>query len=341
MIASKTLKKWGSIKRYLHKESILITENMTLDDGARNTIFTCLGVKKGEKVLILVDSEKKKMGEAFFVAAVDAGAEAVMVKIMPSTRHGEEPPVPVAKLMTGFDAIAIATKYSMTHTAARRKATREGARIATMPGITEQILSEGSMIADYNEIAKTILRVHGAVKGKRKLKITTMAGTNLEMDTKGRAWVTGDTGICQERGDFITLPAGEIFIAPVEGSANGKLVIDGAFQKSLEEPVKVGIRKGYAEEFDGGEDVVIELDKRGKDARNIAEFGMGMNPTAKVVGLEIEDEKVLGTVHIAFGDNSTYGGKISCGIHISGIVREPTIVMDDSLTVMEKGVLKI
>jgi len=313
---------------------------MTIEDGARNTIFTCLGVKKGERVLILVDSEKKKIGEAFFVAAVDSGAEAVMVKIMPSTRHGEEPPAPVAKLMTEFNAVAIATKYSMTHTQARRKATRAGARIVTMPGMTEQILSEGSMIADYNEIAKTILRVHGAIKGKKRVKITSIAGTNIEFDIRGRTWVTGDTGICQEKGDFITLPAGEIFIAPVEGSANGKLVIDGAFGKVLEEPVKVTIKKGIAEEFDGGEDIVIELDKRGKDARYVAEFGVGMNPTAKIVGLEIEDEKALGTVHIAFGDNSTFGGKISCGIHISGVIKEPTVTLDDNTVLLDKGTLK-
>lgn len=314
---------------------------MTLEDGARNTVFTCLGVKKGEKVLILADADKRKIGEAIFVAAVDAGAEAVMVKIMPSTRHGEEPPAPVAKLMTEFDAIAIATKYSMTHTQARRKATRAGTRIATMPGITEQILSEGSMIADYNEIAKTILRVHGAVKSKRRVRLTTVSGTALDFDIRGRPWVTDDTGICQEKGDFITLPAGEIFIAPVEGSASGRLVIDGSFGKIVDEPITVSIKKGIAEEFTGGEEVVIELDKRGKDARNVAEFGMGMNPTAKIVGLDLEDEKALGTAHIAFGDNSTYGGKISCGIHISGIIKEPTVVMDDNLVVMEKGVLKI
>jgi len=314
---------------------------MTLEDGARNTVFTCLGVKKGEKVLVLVDSEKKKIGEAFFTAAVDAGAEAVMVKILPSTRHGEEPPAPVAKLMSEFDAIAIATKYSMTHTQARARATRAGTRIVTMPGITEQILSEGSMIADYNEIAKAIVRVHTAVRGKKRVKITTISGTNIEFDIKGRSWVTGDTGICKDKGDIITLPAGELFIAPVEGSASGKLVIDGSFGKLLEEPVKVTIKKGYAEDFDEGEDIVIELDKRGKDARNVAEFGIGMNPTAKIVGLEIEDEKVLGTIHIAFGDNSTFGGKVSCGIHISGIIKEPTVVLDDNLVVLEKGVLKV
>lgn len=314
---------------------------MTLEDGARNTIFVCLGVKKGERVLILVDVDKKRIGEAFFHAAVDAGAEAVMVKIMPSTRHGEEPPAPVAKLMQEFDAIAIATKYSMTHTQARRRATSRGARIATMPGITEQILSEGSMIADYNEIAKAILRVGKALKGKKKIKVTTIAGTNLEFDIKGRSWVTGDTGICQEKGDFVTLPAGEIFIAPVEGTANGRLVIDGAFGRVVEEPVTVTIKKGIAEEFNGGDDIVIELDKRGKDGRNIGEFGIGMNPTAKIIGVEMEDEKVLGTVHIGFGDNSTFGGKVSCGIHICGVIKEPTVVADDGFVIMEKGILKV
>lgn len=314
---------------------------MTLADGAKNTIFTCLAVRKGEKVLILTDPEKKKIGEALFNAAVDAGAETIMVKIMPSTRDGEEPPRAIANLMREFEVIVIATKYSMSHTLARKKATLAGARIATLPGITETIFGEGGMTADFNEISKTIKRIYKTLKGKRKLNLTTSLGTDIELSVKGREWITGDTGICHERGFFTTLPAGELFIAPNEGKSQGTLMIDGSLGYMVpEEPVKVVVKNGYAVEFIGGEEIAKELDKRGKEGRNLAEFGMGMNPTAKIVGQAIEDEKVLGTVHIAFGDNSTFGGKIECGVHIDAIIKEPTVEAD-SVLIMEKGVLKV
>lgn len=314
---------------------------MTLADGAKNTIFTCLAVKKGEKVLILTDLEKKKIGEALFHAAVEAGAETVMVKIMPSTRDGEEPPKAIANLMREFDVIVITTKYSMSHTLARKKATSAGARIATLPGITETIFSEGGMIADFNEVSKTIKRVCKVLKGKRRIKVTTDLGTDIELSVRGRDWITGDTGICHEKGYFTTLPAGELFIAPNEGRSDGVLIIDGSLGNVVpEEPVKVVVKKGYATEFIGGEEMAKELDKRGKEGRNLAEFGLGMNPTAKIVGQAIEDEKVLGTVHFAFGDNSTFGGKVECGVHIDAIIKAPTVTADTVL-IAEKGVLKV
>jgi leucyl aminopeptidase (aminopeptidase T) len=160
----------------------------------------------------------------------------------------------------------------------------------------------------------------------------------LELSVDRRKWLQ-DTGICQRRGEFINLPAGEIFVAPREGSANGSLVIDGAFWDVLKEPVKVTIKDGYAARFVGAKNTVKALDKQGKKGRNVAELGIGMNPKAKIIGNVLEDEKVKGTVHIAFGDNSTFGGKIKAGIHMDGIITKPTLIVDDKV-IMEKGEMK-
>ena len=71
------------------------------------------------------------------------------------------------------------------------------------------------------------------------------------------------------------------------------------------------------------------------------EFGIGMNPASKIIGNVLEDEKKLGTVHVAFGDNSTFGGNVKCGIHIDGIILKPTVVINDEKTILEKGELTV
>ncbi len=299
-----------------------------------------MGVKKGENVLVLCDTESENIGQALYDQALKLKANAYLIKMKPMTRHGEEPPKAVADFMKQMDVILAPTTFSISHTQARKRACMKGARVSTMPGITEGMMSSGGMTANFKQIEKAIKRVHKAIKGKNDVHITTEAGTDLTLSLKGRKWVTDDTGICHEKGGFINLPAGELFIAPLEGTANGKLVIDGSFDDILEEPVKVTIKDGFAKRFEGGKAVVRQLDKQGKDGRNVAELGIGMNPAASIIGNVLEDEKVLGTIHVAFGDNSTFGGKVKAGVHQDGIVRSPTVYINDVL-VMKDGKLKV
>ncbi len=311
---------------------------MSLVNGARIAINTCLGVKKGESVLIITDTEKEKIGQALFEVANEAGAEAIIVKMLPRTRHGEEPPRAIADMMLKANVIIAPTVYSLTHTQARKKANDAGARIATMPGITEDMMRKGGINADFEEVQKSIKKLGRKLKGSKHVKLTTELGADLELSVEKREWLQ-DTGICQRRGEFINLPAGEIFIAPREGTANGTLIIDGAFWDLLEEPVKVTIKDGYATRFVGAKNTVKALSRQGRKGRNVAELGIGMNPKAKIIGNVLEDEKVKGTVHVAFGDNSTFGGKIKAGVHMDGIIKKPTLIIDDDM-IMEQGEMK-
>lgn len=308
-----------------------------LIEGAKTAVKTCMNVKKGETVLIITDTEKERIGNALFQESSKI-TETILLKMLPRTRHGEEPPFPIAEIMKTVDVIFAPTKYSLSHTQARKIANKNS-RIATLPGITEDMFSSGGMTANFRDVEKAVKKLHKKIQNSKEVKITTKLGTDLTIITEGREWIADDTGICHKKGDFTNLPAGELFIAPVENKANGILFIDGAFGSKLEKEVKVIIENGFAKEFFGGEDIVKELDKRGKVGRNIAELGIGMNPNAKIIGNILEDEKVLGTCHIAFGDNSTFGGKTKAGIHIDGIVKKPTIVVDGK-TIMEDGGLK-
>lgn len=314
---------------------------MTLIEGAKTAVQTCLGVKKREVALIITDPERRNIAEALFAANQDVGAKVMIIQMQPRNRHGEEPPRIIADAMKKADVIFAPTTFSLSHTQARKKASRSGARIASMPGITTDMMSTGGMTADFNKMARTIKRLSKIVKNTKKAHITTEAGTDLKLSLEGRKWIADDTGICHKKGSFTNLPAGEIFIAPKEGTANGTLVIDGAFQEKLDTPARIVVKNGVAVDIIRALKVRNILDEVGKKGRNVAEFGIGMNPAAKIIGNVLEDEKKLGTIHIAFGDNSTYGGNVKCGVHIDGIILKPTVVLDDKKTILDKGELVV
>ena len=173
-------------------------------------------------------------------------------------------------------------------------------------------------------------------------KVTTPAGTNITMRIEGRK-CEADTGLVHKPGDFSNLPAGEAYIAPVEGSANGVIMVDGAMMGKVKKPIKIMIKDGLAEEI-SGDFAAKELEKMlepfGEPGRNVAELGIGTNHKAQIVGSVLEDEKVMGTVHMALGDNKSMGGNVSVPSHLDGILLKPTLWIDDKI-VMEDGVLKI
>lgn len=313
---------------------------MATFDGAKVAIETCLNVKKGESVLVLTDSTKETIAQSLYLAALDIGADAILVKMPDIKNDGDEPPFLVARLMKDTNVIVIATDKTISHTMARRRASRSGARIATMPGITENMMSEGGLTADFKEIRRNILRVARKVRRSRSARVISQLGTDLTMSIKGRSWIAEDSGICHRNGEFTNLPAGELFISPMEGTANGTLVVDGSFMDTVSEPVTVLIKDGYATKITGAQDVVKELNKAGKEGRNVAKLGVGMNPKAKIIGRMLEDTKVLGTVNIGFGDNTIYGGTVKSPVQLVAVVKNPTVTIDN-VVLLKDGELRL
>lgn len=303
---------------------------MDLYSSAKNIVDNYLSVKKNEKVLIIVDVGMENIGKALFQAAEEARAESLLVKMIQRKSHGEEPPKPVAEMMKYADAIIAATMFSLTHTKARRFASIAGARIATIPNLSGEIFAKGGISADPGEIEKIVKKTHATIKDGRMIKIKTGLGTEFSMSIEPRTWIT-DTGACREKGSLANLPAGEIFIAPNEGSANGILVVDGSFGKLLDTPAKIIVKKGIAEKVEDKETEKM-LDKMGRNGKHVCEFGFGLNSNAKISGHPVEDEKALGTVHIGFGE------RVKSGNHIDAVIKNPTVIVNDK-TILENGKL--
>lgn len=302
---------------------------MDTNKGA-NKVMECYGVKSKEKVLIVIDtSTPASIGGSLFEAAKNLGCEVILMTMLPRTRHGEEIPLPVAQAMKSSDVVIAPTTFSLTHTQARINACNAGARVASMPGITEKMMASGGMTADYNKIYEAAFTLNKKLENTRKIRVITDSGTDITFDIEGCKWHM-DTGICHESGCSSNLPAGELYIAPKD--ASGIFVVDGSMSSFgiLESPLEFTVQNRYVTDIRGknARELNSILDKVGDKARNIAEFGIGLNPEAKLIGNVLEDEKVRGTVHIALGDNSTFGGDVIAGIHLDGIIREPELFLD-------------
>jgi leucyl aminopeptidase (aminopeptidase T) len=293
-----------------------------------------LGIKNGETVLIVTDDNKLKIAEAIERAAKKLSDEVLLLKMAPRSQHAEEPPKVVSEAMKRADVVIIPTTMSLSHTAARKAACKAGARVASMPGITQQMFRRGGLTADYSKVKKISESVAKMLTKAKEVRIKTRQGCDFTARLSGRKGVA-DTGILTRKGAFGNLPAGEGFIAPVERKSQGTLVFDGSFAGLgvLTQPLKITVDGGRAVKIEGDKG---ELKKMLTNGDNIAEVGIGTNPKARLMGNVLEDEKVMGTVHVAFGDNHTFGGKIKADVHLDGIIKRPDIYLDGT-KIMENG----
>lgn len=315
-----------------------------LQQAAKTALLSCLGLKNDETLMILTDDNKISIGLALYSVGKELCKDAVLVQMPPASVNGQEPPPPITSLMLEYNVIVCPTTKSVTHTDARRNACKKGARVATMPNITEDIMIRG-LKADYQKIAERTLRLSAILDEGKIAHITTTLGTDLIMPIDGIKAISS-TGLILEKGMGGNLPSGESFLMPEEGKSNGILFIDAAVAgigKLHSEPIKVVIKDGYAVEFSGGpeaNELESNLTKFGKPGMNVAELGIGTNHEASISGNILEDEKVMGTIHVAFGNNISMGGTCNVGIHIDGVVTKPTVYIDQK-KIMENGSLLI
>jgi aminopeptidase len=315
-----------------------------LDTASKIAIRDCMGAKKNEKILVITDEQKREMGLSLHENAVRMGYFSLLVEMKSGKINGEEPPKEIAELMQKFDVVFCPTAKSLTHTDARRNASAKGVRIATFPGITKDVMIRG-MNADYKAISKRTIKLQKILEKGKSVTVTAPAGTDISFDIAGRK-VIPSKGLFHAKGESGNLPTGETFLAPVEGTSSGVFVVDGSMAglgliKNAN--IKIEVKDGYATNISGGilaKKLKNMLDKVGKEARNIAEFGIGTNDSAKLSGVLLEDEKVMGTIHIALGNNVSMGGSINVPIHLDGVVKKPTVWMDGKL-LMKDGKLLV
>jgi leucyl aminopeptidase (aminopeptidase T) len=310
-----------------------------LERAVRAVVRDCLGVKQGEEVLVVCNPATERLGERLREEAADAGAEAVLAVMAERASHAAEPPRTVAEAMAACDVLLAPTVQSLSHTAARKRATEAGARAATLPGVTEDMLAR-VMSADMEGLRRKGHAVAEALDRASEARITDANGTDLRLDLSGREAIP-DAGELTEAGAFGNLPCGEGFISPVTG--DGTLVVDGSLAGIglAEEPVELVVEGGHLTSARGGQGMAFMqlLTEHGEDGTNIAELGIGTNEKARLTGETLEDEKIGGTCHVAFGASAGIGGTIQVPVHLDCVVMKPTVELDGEPIVREGELL--
>lgn len=314
-----------------------------LTKACRHALKHNLAVKPGESVLIVTDESKRSIGQAFEHAALELTQHVELVEIPLLKSNGQEPPNFVAEKMKQADVVLMPLAKSLSWTRARLTATESGARIASMPRITEAIILRTFAI-DYSSIKRRVNLLCDHLDAANSVRITTQRGTDLEIGIAARKAHGRKGGMYTQKGHWGNLPCGEAFIAPLAGTSAGTYVVDAsqAGVGKLTEPIKITVKDGLAVDINGGpagERLANMLAAVGDaDVYHLAEFGIGCNDQATICGITLEDEKVLGTCHIALGNNVFFGGTVEVGVHVDGVIKEPTIFFDEQ-RIMEYGKL--
>lgn len=306
-----------------------------ISDNCTNILKSCMGIADGETVLIVSDKSKAELGRQFFSAAAALNARSQLIIMNNLEVSGQEPPKTVAAAMTQADAVICVTEQSMTHTDAKITAVRNGVRVGTMPGITEEMMMKGAVTANYEMVEK-----HTKILTEKLCRADSARiekdGYVLRLDLKGRKGVPS-TGRYVNAGEAGNIPSGEAYIAPNEMLTEGSMIIDGSMEGMglLSQPVVFEIEAGRVIGIQGDEGKLDILFSKEENAV-VAELGIGTNPAAVLCGNILEDEKVWGTVHIAFGSNTSFGGENKADCHMDGIILEPDLYIDEE-KILEKG----
>jgi leucyl aminopeptidase (aminopeptidase T) len=307
---------------------------MELETAVQAVVATCLGVKAEENVVVVVDSTTRDIGEALRAAAAAAGAEAVLTVMDPRAEHGQEPPEPVAAALRAADVFIAPTSRSLSHTRARKAASDNGARGATLPGVTADLLAR-LMAADLETLKRRSLRLAELLSDADEARFTCANGSDLLLDLRGRDGIPDD-GDLTRPGAFGNLPCGEGFISPLSGE--GRLVPATIAGIGYSPGTTLTVANGHLTDARGefGERLLQALTAAGHDGTNIAELGVGTNDRATLTGNVLEDEKLLGSVHVAFGASAGIGGTVSVPVHLDCVVIEPTLTIG-ATPVIEAG----
>ncbi|OYT42237.1 MAG: leucyl aminopeptidase [Candidatus Aenigmarchaeota archaeon ex4484_224] len=303
----------------------------------RNVLINLLNIKPLENVLVLTDTKMEKIGRMFYDASKSINLETALMVMEARTRDGEELPLHVSKAMRSSNVVIAPTYYSITYTKAVKNACLAGARIASLPRISEFSIKKGGLTADYKKVREDVEKMFNAVDGSNFVEVTSKNGTAIYFSVRERKWFK-DYGEIKE-GSFGNLPAGDVFIAPVEKSVNGKIVFD-SFEFSTSKKTELTIEDGRIVEMKGVNKQLKEFLENHPKAKVIGEFGIGSNYKAKVIGNALEDEKAKGTVHFDIGSNVNIGGLIDVPLHVGGVIKKPTVKVDNRI-IIENGVWQI
>lgn len=313
---------------------------------AHRVIADYMAVKQGEFVVIVVDDRTSpSIWQALAGQTYAVGGLPVVTMMAALAKSGMEPPAPIAAAMCKASVVVAAASRSMYHIEAKNQAKLAGARGVFNAPYLEDGWIDGAMTADFLEIRKQAERLRDRLARGKRAKVTTPAGTEVTMVIEGRKPVGWLTGVCRNPGEVSAFPGGEVSLPPLEGTTEGRIVLEHIMTDigRLGEPIVLTVKEGECVKIDGGVEaraLVAHIDGV-KNATNIAELGIGLNPKSRLTGGITEVKKRLGTAHMALGDSAAgYGGAVTSDVHLDGMLLNVRIEIDGEV-IVENGEVRV
>ncbi|UCC58460.1 MAG: aminopeptidase [Candidatus Bathyarchaeum sp.] len=325
-------------------------------EATKNALENVLEASSGERILIVCDEEKTDIGEAFENGALSLRLNTRLIILEKPNEPRTEIPEKLQEILTQKPDIYInLLRGNPEETPFRIKLIKmethdRRARLGHCPGVTYNMLTEGVLALTPQEHkgmqghAELLMR---ALEGTETVEIHNPKGTNLTLSTRNRKFFT-DTKLDRKSMKWMNLPTGEVIVAPVEDSLNGRLVCDMAIGGigKVRKPVEVLVKNGRAEDLFSRDNDHLRRVKEtfATDAWSdvVGEFAFGINPKARFVNDFLEAEKILGTVHVAFGANTDMpGGKNPSKNHMDLLISNPTVKVTkedrETVTILKEG----
>jgi hypothetical protein len=312
-------------------------------------------VKRGNRVLVLSDTaHDARVWQAVHSILSELGADVTVALFDRRPADYYDPPAAVCESMMKSDINVLVASTGMLHCPANFRAMEAGIPAICMDGgMTLEMFQSGAVTDDMKQIA---VRKHYVARdvfgaGAKECRVTSRYGTSFTYRVDGRIFVPPlptdafdpykiinfDKDENRKGGNlyYYLFPTGEFNVAPIEGSADGKLVIDLTMHHlgRLWTPIELTVEKGRVVTIDGGADARILRDylrEYGDDNAYMcpAEASVGVNARAIIRGIQREDKNIMGTMHFGLGTNIDVGGSVKSRIHMDGVILEPTLYVD-------------
>ncbi len=302
--------------------------------GINKVLKECLAISPLEKTLILADHKTFKIGKRIYETSRKINLETALMVMEARTKDEEELPRHVSNAMRASDVIIAITSFSLLHTKATKIASENGARIANLVNVSEKTFSEGGLTASYSRVSEDVEKLLSRVSESNFVEVLSSNGTNVYFSVRDRKWFK-ETGLVRNPGEVANLPAGEVYVAPVENTINGRIVLDsfGRYGNNI----KIELKNGKIVKISkNAKKLLTIIERYGKDEYYVGEFGIGCNYKVKFTGNIHEDKKMHGSIHFGFGYNLSFGGNINLPFHIDGIIKKPTVKIDNR-TIIKNG----
>ena len=214
-------------------------------------------------------------------------------------------------IYTRYDIILCVSTYSAT-APLTAKCKEFGFRGATLHGVNDVILNSG-LAVDYEEVSADAERMRAAMNNPDTIEIDfaledgRVLTASLDLDGQD---AQKSHGLCRGTApDIANLPAGEVYFAPVDANGQFPMKYEDGTLGVLDVENRNIIRSTIIE---GNQATIDAHNARLADdpmTGTLGELGFGTQ-VLPVSGADIQDEKVLGTCHLATGRDDHLGGDI-------------------------------